>query len=249
MDIAIVAELLEDSAHIEEVADHAGCTYTRASLETVDSADVCAIPVQGSERVTTAVESAISTPLLPIETKSGIGSVSIHETREAISAISNGDYATVERSALTIEQQETDVEIALFEVLFVTEEPAAISEFSIGTPQGTIAEYRADGVIVATAAGSSGYARRVGSPMLSPEVPGASVTTIAPYKIDPDHWVIGDPGIRIEVTRDESNVIMLADEKEIGTITPKQPVFLKLDRRFRTVTVPQSTSVFERHRQ
>lgn len=244
MDVGIAPELLDDITPIEEAVCSAGCTATRLNLAAIETADVSIIPVQGSKRLAFAVQSDISLPLLPIDTNSGIGSISVAQTENAVNAITRGDYDVIHRSALSIECDGVSEELALTEVLFVTQEPAAISEFQIRTPVANIAEYRADGVVVSTAAGSSGYARTVGSPIMSPEVNAASVTTIAPYKIDPDHWIVGEPGVIIEVTRDESDVLMIADGAIREMVPPQSPVFLRLDQRYRTVRVPQSVSPF-----
>ncbi len=71
-------------------------------------------------------------------------------------------------------------------------------QFSVRTDGTTVGNYRADGVIVATATGSTAYSLSVGGPILHPESREIIVTPVAPH-LAPDNSVILPEGSHVEV--------------------------------------------------
>jgi NAD+ kinase len=72
-------------------------------------------------------------------------------------------------------------------------------QFTVEATGTTIGSYRADGVILATATGSTAYSLSVGGPILHPESREIIVTPVAPH-LAPANSVILPEGSRIEVT-------------------------------------------------
>ena len=71
-------------------------------------------------------------------------------------------------------------------------------QFSVRTDGTTIGSYRADGVIVATATGSTAYSLSVGGPILHPESREIIMTPVAPH-LAPANSVVLAAGARLEV--------------------------------------------------
>jgi NAD+ kinase len=71
-------------------------------------------------------------------------------------------------------------------------------QFAVCTDDTTVGNYRADGVIVATATGSTAYSLSVGGPILHPESREIIVTPVAPH-LAPANSVILPEGARVEV--------------------------------------------------
>lgn len=71
-------------------------------------------------------------------------------------------------------------------------------QFAVRTDDTTIGTYRADGVIVATATGSTAYSLSVGGPILHPESREIIVTPVAPH-LAPANAVVLAEGSRVEV--------------------------------------------------
>ena len=71
-------------------------------------------------------------------------------------------------------------------------------QFSVSADGTTIATYRADGVIIATATGSTAYSLSVGGPILHPESREIIITPVAPH-LAPANSVVLKEGSQIEV--------------------------------------------------
>lgn len=71
-------------------------------------------------------------------------------------------------------------------------------QFTVRADDTAIGNYRADGVIIATATGSTAYSLSVGGPILHPESREIIVTPVAPH-LAPANSVIVPEGARVEV--------------------------------------------------
>ncbi len=101
-----------------------------------------------------------------------------HETFFAISKLIQGEYYIDERIKLrTYLNGETSVPDALNEVAVLTGIPGKIIHLRYYIDGGLADEIRADGLIISTPTGSTGYAMSAGGPFVDPRL---SVTVIAP---------------------------------------------------------------------
>jgi NAD+ kinase len=136
------------------------------------------------------------------------------------------------------------------DVMLVTSEAAHISEFALETPTDDIAEFRADGVVVATATGTSGYASRLGAPVFAPEVDAAAVVPVAAFATALDHWVVtlpdSGPLVRARVSREEAAVSLLLDDRDTGTVPPFTDVTVSVTDTLPVLQMPESPSCFQR---
>jgi NAD+ kinase len=107
----------------------------------------------------------------------------------AIEAVVSGRWPTVAHPVLGVEMPDGGrPEIAALDATLVTGTPAAISAYEI-VANGATRQLRADGVVIATPAGSTGYARAAGGPRLSPGTDSVAVVPIAPFAMDADRLV------------------------------------------------------------
>ena len=118
---------------------------------------------------------------------------------------------------VTVEVDDVSV-TGLFDVAMVVDEPATISAFEIRAGDSKLATLRADGVVVATAAGSRRYANRIGVPQLSSTVDGVAVAPIAQFSIEKRHWIVDERELRLRVVRDGAPVSVQVDGRVVTTV-------------------------------
>lgn len=150
-------------------------------------------------------------PVLAVE--AGHGFPDTGDTLNGVTALVNGDYATIDHPVFGVAVGDEHAGNAVIDVMVVTSDPGRISEFRItaGTEIGGI---RADGVVVATPVGSHRYARSAGGPRLRPGVDAAAVVPVAAFTMSSDQWVVGlDAPVEITSERDVPMSLLLDDER------------------------------------
>jgi|AntRauTorcE11898_2_1112593.scaffolds.fasta_scaffold12371_2 NAD+ kinase len=191
-----------------------------------------------------------STPILPVEAGSGVRSIPVDAVESALQSVRAEESTTIELPILGVDVGGERRGWALMDVMLVTSEAAHISEFALETPTDEIDAFRADGVVVATAAGTSGYASRLGAPVFAPEVEAAAVVPVAAFATALDHWVVTLPDsdllVEARVTREEAAVSLLLDDRDTGTVPPFTDVTVTVTESLPVLTVPQSPSCFQR---
>ncbi|WP_049982704.1 NAD(+)/NADH kinase [Halorubrum sp. BV1] len=135
---------------------------------------------------------------------------------------------------------------AAFDVAFVTDSPARISEFAIEFAYGTPATFRADGVVVATPLGSGGYANAAGAPIVEPGG-GLAVTPIAPFRTQTDSWIAASE-LTVTVEREEEPVALVVDGAKRTLVDPNRPTAIEaVDRVDLVVATPGSERDDRKH--
>ncbi|GAB3671862.1 NAD(+)/NADH kinase [Halopiger thermotolerans] len=216
----------------------------RGDLETVLAAEPTLLVAAGERALSAVARARTDVPVLPVGNVSGIESVVPERLPDALAAALEGEAAERERAVLTvgIEPDGGDAAVtrerALFDVTLVTAEPATISEYRVQCRGDRVATFRADGVVVATPAGSHGYASAVDGPQLSAAVDAVAVSPIAPFVTRTQRWVLPDDEIRLAVERDESDVTVVADERAIDTISVGTDVAVSVEETLSTLVVP-----------
>jgi len=236
---------MSDSA-VGVVGDPAVADRLREAGSSVVAGAVDSVPA--TERVVAVGQSAVravaaadADPLiLPVAAGRGLRSVA----RDAVpAAVAGLDAARVERHPV-FEVDAGDVATAVFDVTAVTTEAAHISEYAVGTTTDRLGQFRADGVTLATPAGSPGYARRIGGPVLAPAAAMGVVVPIAPFQTNPDHWVVSLDGLSVSVERDEATVALYADGDEVATVACGGAVSLRRVGTLRVAVLTESCSRF-----
>ena len=96
---------------------------------------------------------------------------------------------------------------ALNEVVLNQSAVARITDFEVRVNGNFVANYKADGLIIATPTGSTAYSLAAGGPILSPEVSGFVITPVASHALTNRPLVVRDTAIievRLIVTRERA---------------------------------------------
>lgn len=113
-----------------------------------------------------------------------------------------------------------------------------IIEIGVAINGNRFADYRTDGLIVATPVGSTAYSLSAGGPVVDPEVEALVLTPIAPHSLLSRSLVVA-PGSQIEVTIEIDRPARInVDGREIATVDPGgRIVVVRGDRSARFLTL------------
>ncbi len=226
----------------------------RTAVEAVTTDVVCmpgdqlpsdlAMAVATSDAALATVPSGI--PVLAVDVSPGIPSVAIEELEATLSSLlaRPATAPPPEQSRLVLEATVGETAArAVRQVTMVTDEPARISEFEVGRGPPTDepsrpgdltvgarfgARVRADGIVIATPAGSHGYARAAGGPVLAPGT-GLAVVPLAPFEVDPDRWVLPPAAVTCQICREAVPVAVEADGEVVASAHGGETVTVRID--------------------
>lgn len=239
-----VASTVERAADAVEAA---GGRPVRGDPDTVATESLDAVVPVGEPALLGLVRAggSESVPVLPVGAGRGVRSVPAADAAAGVSsvvaAVGSDSLRTRPRPVLSVGVDGT-AHRALFDAMVVTSEPARISEYAITTPDERVADVRADGVVVATPAGTHGYAAAADGPLLAPGVGALSIVPVAPFVTDRNRWVVDDETVTLQVTRDDAAVTVLADDRDVAEIGGDRSVELARDGSLPVATVPESRS-------
>lgn len=138
------------------------------------------------ESITYAAERGI--PIMGVNTGTlgFLSNISTDRFDEAIDAVIKGDYWIDERSVLKVEAEGIDLgdfPYALNEIAIHKRKTSSMVVVDVKWNDRFVNKYWADGLLVATATGSTAYSLSAGGPIVSPSSEVAIITPIAPHNL------------------------------------------------------------------
>ncbi|MFC4437142.1 MULTISPECIES: NAD(+)/NADH kinase [Natrialbaceae] len=225
---------------LEAGLSDADATTVSGSLEGVLAAEPSLLVVAGEAALSDVARNGTGTPVLPVGDVDGLESVPVDRLPEALEVALAGDARTRARPVLGVELEGATYR-ALFDATLVTDEPARISEYSVRSGGDPVDSFRADGVVVATPAGTEGYASAVNAPSLSASVDAVAVAPIGPFATRTQRWVLPDDAVELAVERDEGAVTLVVDGRSVGTAPVGSPVGIGVDGTLETLVAPTAS--------
>jgi NAD+ kinase len=102
--------------------------------------------------------------------------------------------------------------------------------------------YWADGLIIATPTGSTGYSMSCGGPILTPDVKGFAITPIAPHNLNARPLVVPDETeIRLKVSGREEHYLVSLDSRITSVKNETILVIKKTPFQINMVEIPEET--------
>ena len=209
----------------------------------IAAADPDAVVAVGDTGLSAAANVGIETTVVPVDAGHSVQSIDREAVEAALTAVIEQRHETVELPVATARTPLGESR-ALMEFMLVTGEPARISEYTVVSRTERVATFRADGVVVATPVGSSGYTRRADGPVVAPGVDAFAVVPIAPFSTDEDIWVVPTEDLELRVERDETPVELLADDRTSGSVLPGESVRVGVESALSVAVVPESGDRF-----
>ena len=121
-------------------------------------------------------------------------------------------FSYVERARLSVFINGRKLQSATNEVVLLTARPAKILTFRIMVDDFVAEELRADGVIFATATGSTAYAMSAGGPIIDPRVDATLIVPLAPFKLSSRPIAVpGSSSIKVELVVPEKEAAIVID--------------------------------------
>lgn len=113
--------------------------------------------------------------------------IRIDELQRSLETVLNGSAAFDERAMLTADAirdgEVFDSRIVLNDVVFTKAALSRMIELSVSVSSGFVTRVKADGLIIATATGSTAYNLAAGGPIVHPRVDALVLTPIAPHTL------------------------------------------------------------------
>lgn len=173
----------------------------------------------GESALCSLVSHGVDVPVLPVDAGRGVRSVPPDRAgvEGAVDSLVTGDWTTVDRPVVAADPPGARV---LFDLMLATADPAQISEYTVRIDDEPIASFRGDGVVVATPAGSVGYARAASGPVVTPDTDVVVVVPVGAFATDVDNWVVPVERLALRIERDETTVEVRADDRTAGAVDP-----------------------------
>ncbi|MBI2794013.1 MAG: NAD(+)/NADH kinase [Ignavibacteria bacterium] len=152
---------------------------------------------------------------------------SVTNLEESIMYLLKGNYRIVDRSTLQITLR-NKTHYALNEILLERASEAKMIAVRASVNDHHVADYRADGVIVATPTGSTAYSLSSGGPIITPSADVLCITPISPHTLTIRPLVIRDDSdIKLELTGENSTAQIVTDGRIVGQIDQGDIVTIK----------------------
>ena len=156
---------------------------------------------------------------------------------EIIGRIHDGDYDIEQRTLIQASTNGTELKsypFALNEIAIMKHDSSSMMTLKATINGCDTITYQADGLIVATPSGSTGYSLSVGGPIIAPEASVFTLTPIAPHSLSARPLIVSDDtSIEISVNSRSGNYLIAIDGRnescdENTSITIKKASYRQL---------------------
>ena len=159
-----------------------------------------------------------------------LATISKNEVSSLLENLIKKKYKLSERSLLHIEStdENVDVPFALNEISVSSKENIAMINIKVFLNNEYLNTYWADGLIVATPTGSTGYSLSCGGPIVMPESNNFIITPISPHNLNVRPLVISDENtITIEIVDPNTRKFLLSMDSRIQYIKNSTRIIIK----------------------
>jgi len=146
-----------------------------------------------------------------------ISSISTDQIESAINDVINNNFEIKKRTLLSLETENDlfgDVNFALNEVAIVKKDTSSMIKIDAFLDDEFLNSYWADGLIIATPTGSTGYSLSCGGPIIIPGTNNVVITPIAPHNLNVRPIVLSDEGvIKLKVADKDQLALVSIDSR------------------------------------
>lgn len=158
--------------------------------------------------------------------------VELPDLRPALDKLIQGEYQIEERSMLDamILRQHTTLHTssALNDVVISKSGVSRMMKLKLYVDNELTANYAADGLIIATATGSTGYSLSAGGPIINPKLKVFVLTPICPHTLHAKSLVISEEEeVKISMVSNQEDAVLTMDGQNVYHLLPDDVVLVK----------------------
>ena len=166
-----------------------------------------------------------------------LATIQMDDIESAMASILKGDYKISERSLLSVSTEPTNNDIvethfALNEIALSRKNTTSMITVETHLNDEYLTSYWADGLILSTPTGSTGYSLSCGGPVIAPDANNFALTPIAPHNLSARPLIIPDNTIvKLRVDGREDQFLMSLDSRIVTlpnttTVTVRKAKFV-----------------------
>jgi NAD+ kinase len=223
---------LESEGHTVERASHGDDELGGGSARLAEACDMV-VSLGGDGTMLRAVEAAspVGKPVLGVNlgTLGYLTSVEPAHLAEALARIVAGDYRIEVRQTLEVSVDgEVAVEAALNEAVLERAVPGHTARIGVSIAGTPFASFAADGMLVASATGSTAYNLSARGPILSPRLEALVVTPLSPHMLFDRSLVLApDEDVELELA-EPRHAVLAVDGIRVRALSPGARVKVRI---------------------
>ena len=159
-----------------------------------------------------------------------LATISKHNLANLISILISKKYRLSSRSVLNIDSQNTiiDTPFALNEISVCSKENTSMINIKVMLNNNYLNTYWADGLIISTPTGSTGYSLSCGGPIVMPGSGNFIITPIAPHNLNVRPLIVSDDNIiTLEIIDNSTHKFLLSMDSRNQYIKNSTPIIIK----------------------
>ena len=167
-----------------------------------------------------------------------LATVSQDKIKEAIDALYNQQYSYDYRTLVAVDKDfpADGLNFALNDLTIIKKDTSSMIGVHAYVDGAYLNAYWADGLIIATPTGSTGYSLSCGGPVLAPQSSNLIITPISPHNLTVRPLVIPDDSvITVEIEDRDENRLLSLDSRSYPVTTHEKIAIRKADFRVRLV--------------
>lgn len=161
-----------------------------------------------------------------------LADIELTELESKLDKILNNDYRIEERLMIAAiikrDRVMTYVGSAINDIVVTKGGFARMLTLGLSIDDYLVANYQADGLIVSTSTGSTGYSLSAGGPIINPSLKLLLVTPICPHTLNARPMIISqDEEVRINIAASHTDIILTFDGQDSYHLLPGDEVIVK----------------------
>lgn len=142
-----------------------------------------------------------------------LADVTVNEANDKLQNLLDGKYHVESRTMIAVTSPDAELDLwryALNEVAILKEDTSSMIEMEATVDDSHLATYLADGLIVSTPTGSTGYNLSVGGPIVAPSAPVWAISPVAAHSLTMRPLIVADDSVISVTTRSRSETYRIS---------------------------------------